>query len=116
MLLVFHLNFQNQRKNERTVPEKGRKTTTNDKKRARKGAATHVGAEDSADRVARENHRDAVLVALLVERGRVVVVVRERRVAETPSHLRWFLGPAVDISTPGRVVQDDARAGEIRRV
>ena len=73
---------------------------------------THVAAEDVADRVAREHHRDAVRVALRVERGRVVVVVRERRVAERPDLRRRCPGPGVDSGTPGRV-QDDARAGEV---
>ena len=30
-----------------------------------------------------------------------------------PGLRRWFLGPAVDSGTPGRIVQDDAGAGEV---
>ena len=75
--------------------------------------STHVAAEDSADRVPREHHCDVVRVALLVERGRGVGGVRERRVAEMPGLRRWFLGPVVDSGTPGRIVHDDARAGEV---
>ena len=41
-------------------------------------SAEVLAAEDVADRVAREHHCDVVRVALLMERGRVVVVVRER--------------------------------------
>ena len=103
-LLVLQLNSRQNQQTQKRERKGGRKSRQ----------TTHVAAESVAQRVARERHRDAVLVALLVEHGRGVVVVRERRVAEIPSHLRWFLGPGVDIDTPGRVVQDDARAGEVK--
>ena len=73
---------------------------------------THVAAEGEVERVDREHHRRAVLVALRVERGRAVVVVRERRVAQRPDLRSCLVGPTVQILTPAHVGQDP-RAGEV---
>ena len=77
----------------------------NERKKIEK--TTHESAECEVERVDREHHRRAVLVALLMERGRGVAVIRERRVAERPDLLRWLVGPAVHARSPAGV-RDDA--------
>ena len=83
---IAHFTAQSTRQSTQTIDKKGqknnKKSTENNNKRdtrdKRDQNTTHVAAEDSADRVPREHHCDVVRVALLMERGRVVVVVRER--------------------------------------